>query len=792
MTSAARTCAGHELRHRWRAHLALAATVAVVGGTALAVLAGAHRTSTALDRYVTYARATPDSFAIVGPGTDRVEQVAALPQVDQLTVLRQYALTGPDPGVFVPIGASLDGNFGTRFLRSRVIEGRRADPAAPEEVSVNETQARLLGVTVGDTLTLTAWAPDQIDDLQSGDGAPDPSGPVVRLEVTGITRNVGDVAAATDDPSVLVLTPAFDRRYHDRVGSFPGYLVAASLRRGDADIDAFDASVREIYEGGPAPQFQPVTGFTGLRSSLRVLSVGLALFGGAIAAAGLVALALATTRHIGGGAADDAVRRHLGMTRSARVASLALPLLTAGGAGAIAGVGVAVVASSQFPIGLGRRAEPSPGLRVDPAVLGVGALAIVLAVFLLAAVAGWRLTARTDAGRRIELVGERSRSLSAAARAGGMRPTATMGVQMATDPGRGRHAVPVRPAIVGAAVGAAGLVATLVFGASLDRLVASPERWGWGWDAAVTGSPAVRAALADHDGDVAAVARGTFVKLVIAGQAVDSVALDPRKGSIEPTVVAGRPPRAADEVVLGATTLSRRGLHIGDTVEAESPSGPQELRIVGRGVFPTLDDPVALADGAALTAAGIARLDDPTDSEGFHRLILRWAPGVDQQAADAWLSEAAGDAPTVARLPGEIQRLTQVDRLPEMLAGFLVALAVVAVAHAALSIPRRRQRELGVLAAIGFTPAQLRGVLCWQAATLAAIGLVLGVPAGVVIGRLAWSATASDLGVASDIAVPWGPLVVAGAATVLLLALAGLLAGQRVSRQHPAQALRAE
>lgn len=792
MTGAARICAGHELRRHWRAHLGLAALVAVVGGTVLAVFAGAHRTSTALDRLVAYSRTTPDSFAVVGPGDGRIAQVAALPQVDEVAVLRQYALTTADGNAYVPVAASVDGSFGTRLLRALVIDGRRADPAATDEVTLNENQARLLHATVGDTLTLDSWTPDQVDELQNGDGAPDPSGPEVTLEVTGITRTAADVASASDDVGVIVLTPGFDRSNQNRIGTFPGYLVAASLHQGDADVDAFDAAVRDIYADGPTPQFQPVTGVSGLQSSLRVLSVGLAIFGVAVAAAGLVALTLATTRQIGGGAADDSVRRDLGLTRGQRVATLVLPLLATGLAGALAGVLLAAAVSSRFPIGLGRRAEPSPGVRIDVPVLALGALAILTAALLLALVAGWRLTTRNEASRRVELATARPRSLSALARAAGARPTATVGVQMATEPGRGSGAVPVRPALIGAAVGTAGLVATLVFGASLDQLVSSPDRWGWGWDAAVTGSPAVRAALAAHDRDVAAVAVGTFVKLVIAGQAVDSEAFDPRKGSIEPTVVAGRPPRAPDEVVLGATTLSRRGLHIGDTVRAEGPSGPQTLRIVGRGVFPTVDDPAALADGAALTASGIARLDDPTDSEGYHRLLVRWAAGVDRQAAEGWLARAAGEPPGEARLPGEIQRLTQVDRLPQVLAGFLVALAVVAVGYAALSVPRRRRRELGVLEAIGFTRTQLRAVLCWQAATLATIGLVLGIPAGFVIGRLAWSATASGLGVATDIAVPWGLLLIAGAATVVLLAGAGLLAGRPLARSHPADHLRAE
>lgn len=40
---AVRVCAGNELRRHWRAHLALVVLVVIVGGTVLAVAAGARR-----------------------------------------------------------------------------------------------------------------------------------------------------------------------------------------------------------------------------------------------------------------------------------------------------------------------------------------------------------------------------------------------------------------------------------------------------------------------------------------------------------------------------------------------------------------------------------------------------------------------------------------------------------------------------------------------------------------------------------------------------------------------------
>ena len=93
--------------------------------------------------------------------------------------------------------------------------------------------------------------------------------------------------------------------------------------------------------------------------------------------------------------------------------------------------------------------------------------------------------------------------------------------------------------------------------------------------------------------------------------------------------------------------------------------------------------------------------------------------------------------------------MRRIDGLPLALAAFVAAVALVAVGFALVSAGRRRRRELAVLRTLGFLGRQLRAVLAWQATTVAFIGLVVGVPLGLVIGRLVWSTVADELGVAS-------------------------------------------
>lgn len=789
---AARVCARHDLRRHWRSHLALGVLVAIVGGTVLAVTAGAHRTSTSFDRFLTYSNPA-DVFVSVGPSDEgHLDQVAALPQVDHFDALYQYAIQADSGDVFVPFGASVDGTIGIEFGRPRILEGRLPTADAADEMAINTVQSDLLGVGVGDTLTAPSFAPDQMDALRGGDQSIAPEGPTVTLQVVGITVDPSDVGRAADDPGVAVLTPAFDHAYHDRIGTFVGYLFAATLVDG-ADVDTFMADAQAVYGETAQLQLQPTgTIDAPLRSSLRVLTFGLLLFAAAVVLAGVVALALATTRQAGTEADADAVRRDLGMTRWSRVATLTMPMTVVAVGGALAAVTIAAAVSARFPIGLARQLEPDPGTSIDVPILVAGAALIALVMVGLATLASARVVARAGQPDRAALGSSRPRSLASAAASTGFGPTVVTGVRLATEPGRGRTAVPVRPAMLGAVLGVTGLVATLVFSATLDQLVSSPERWGWSWDVSFPDTDTVRAGLTAQRDDIDAMADAAYVPVVINGDAVNALGLAPTKGSIDPVVVAGRPPRGPDEVVLGADTLARENVAIGDIVTAESPSGPQELSIVGRGVFPSVEDRLPLADGAALTLAGIERLDDPENPQGVHRVVVRWRDAADSDAATAAVSTAGDEDPQLPRLPAEVERVTQVDRLPELLAGFLVLLAVLAVGHATLTLTTRRRAELGMLATIGFVRRQLRSTLGWQSATAALIGLVLGIPAGIIVGRLAWVATAASLGVAEDITVPTRLLLLTALVTLALLSAVGLVAGARVGRRHPALALRAE
>ena len=119
-------------------------------------------------------------------------------------------------------------------------------------------------------------------------------------------------------------------------------------------------------------------------------------------------------------------------------------------------------------------------------------------------------------------------------------------------------------------------------------------------------------------------------------------------------------------------------------------------------------------------------------------------------------------------------------------------LAVGALLHVSSTVLRRRRRDLAVLRALGFTRRQSRACLGWQATTLAAIGLLVGVPLGVILGRMVWRAVADQTPMIYVPPTAVLALVVAVPAALVVANLLAALPGHRAAHLRPAEVLRTE
>ena len=142
--------------------------------------------------------------------------------------------------------------------------------------------------------------------------------------------------------------------------------------------------------------------------------------------------------------------------------------------------------------------------------------------------------------------------------------------------------------------------------------------------------------------------------------------------------------------------------------------------------------------------------------------------------------------------PTPIAQLRDVRVLPIALAVFLILLALGAVGHALATAVRRRQIDVAVLRAVGMTRWQSRGLVVTQASVLAVLGLLLGVPLGVALGRTTWRAVADYTPLEYVPPVALLALLLVGPLALLVANLLAAWPGQQVARLRIAQVLRAE
>jgi predicted lysophospholipase L1 biosynthesis ABC-type transport system permease subunit len=81
--------------------------------------------------------------------------------------------------------------------------------------------------------------------------------------------------------------------------------------------------------------------------------------------------------------------------------------------------------------------------------------------------------------------------------------------------------------------------------------------------------------------------------------------------------------------------------------------------------------------------------------------------------------------------------------------------------------------------------------VCAQSTTIAVVSIMVGVPLGIVVGRVAWNALVDSIGAVAEPVFPAvGALLVP--VLVVFAALIGVVPGRWAARARPATVLRAE
>ncbi len=142
--------------------------------------------------------------------------------------------------------------------------------------------------------------------------------------------------------------------------------------------------------------------------------------------------------------------------------------------------------------------------------------------------------------------------------------------------------------------------------------------------------------------------------------------------------------------------------------------------------------------------------------------------------------------------PAEIVDYRTIGSTPGLLAGALTLAAAAALGLTLVASVRRRERDLATLKALGFTRRQLLSTVCWQASILVGIGVIIGVPLGIVLGRGSWMLFARDIYVVPQPSVPVLSLVLVGVGALVFANLVATVPGRIAARTPAATVFRSE
>ncbi len=839
MSRATLRLVSYRFRTTWRQKLGglitLFLLVGLVGGLAMASVAAARRTASSFTTY--WASTNPSDLVgatgVLNPAiglkdgynAPAVAKIKRLPHVTQVQSqsgidflpLQRNGEPLNAPNFYPPSAGNGYGSVdGLYFDQDRVtvVQGRRADPRLADELMLSAEGAAALGVHVGSVLPIGIYTNAQTTLPGFGTASVKP---VRTLDerVVGIfvfpTSIIEDAVDASSIPNNL-FTPALTSQL---LSCCVNYTETGIRVRGDpADIGAVAARISKIVLPGFPPFASTSAGSVAkAQRAIKPEAVALGAFGAIVAVAALLIAAQLIGRQLRRGAEDRDVLRALG-TGTIGTSTDGLPgILGAIVFGALLAVVVAVLLSPLAPLGPVRAVYPYPGMSFDWTVIGFGVVVLVVGLSAAAILLGWLGAPHRE--RRRERPSTGRASLAARLTTGvGLPAPAVTGARFALESRGQRDPVPVGSTILGAVLAIVAVVATVTFGASLNSLVSHPALYGWNWNyLLVSGGDIPQGhltSLLDHDRYVSQWSGIYTTALSMDGQTIPVLGENPGT-AVAPPVLSGQGLESANQVVLGALTLTQLHKVVGDTVEVSSGSGPpRRLHIVGTAAMPVLGSSggphLEMATGAVVASQLLPAVDrNPFDNpiQGPNAVLVRLKSGYTQAAELHSLQKIAQATSNTANFgvavqgvesfrPAEIVNYRSLGDTPVFLGAGLAAGAIAALTLTLAASVRRRRRDLAVLKTLGFTKQQLASTIAWQATIVALIGTVVGVPVGIALGRWLWDVFARNIHAVPYPTVPVVLITVITLATIVLANVVATVPGRNAARTSTAILLRYE
>ncbi len=821
-------------RIRSGGYLTIVLLVGLLGGLAMASVAGARRTQSS---FATLEARTNSSqlFGLTGvynptigqtgysPSlTKTLEHLRYVKDVKSLVDMNLLILNSKGEPILASEGQSMTGSVnGEQFAQDTLLitNGRRPNPKRINEYAMDASTAKLLGLHLGETSTFVAYSNDEVGLLNSlsPQQALKKLKPILKVRVTLVSTGAIQPADLLQDQvdqgggsaSIILFTPKLTK--HLLTCCINTSLVAVQLVGGTAHQNQVESEIAKVLPKGLPFDFHEVSQTVNTaEQTLRPESIALGVFGLIAALAMLVIAGQVISRRLRFNAADLAVIRALGATPTTTAVDGLVGIVLSIAAGSILAGLVAVALSPVGLIGPVRPYVPH-GVNADWTVIGLGVAVAALSLLTLAVAVALRVVPRRSSVLE-RLAKVRGSSAARVAANASLPVAAVTGIRLALEPGSGRNAVPVRSAILGTVFALVIVTSTVTFGASLHTLVAKPALYGWNWTYEMNGGgglgdipTAGSNTLLAQDKYVSAWSDVSFGFLKIDGQNVSVMGASPY-AEVGPPILSGHGFDAENQIVLGTATLNQLHKKVGQTVVVKAGTTKTTLRIVGTATLPTIgvagSTHLEMGSGAVLwyqlIPAAQRNLFDVTP--GPNAILVRVKPGSNRRAAFHSLSAILvklggnnnGAQTQSVQRPAQIVNYGSLGSTPVVLGAALAVGAVVAMGLTLITSVRRRRRDLALLKTLGFTRRQLAAAIAWQSSVATAIGTAIGVPLGVVLGRFLWDLFAHEIYAVPSPTVPILSVVAIVLSALVLANLVAAIPGRLAARTSTALLLRAE
>ncbi len=814
------------LRHRWTSYVSLVLFIALLGGAAMGTIAGARNTESSFTRLIAEHNSSqlfvpiqvynPQAGFDSGYSAAAIEKVRRLPHViDVESMVGLNAFPLGTHGQMVPgdNGFSPNGSVdGLEFDQDRLIltQGRMPNPDVVDQFVADEGTVRDFGWHLDQMVTFDYYTNKA--SVASADTGPKVAGHFkVRLVGIGAIQVGNLVQDQVDnlDLQITLFTPALTRKYLACCAA--DTIVGIQLKDGNR----YDAQVTNAYQhlfpkiGAPAQNEPSVE--SRVAGSIRPEALALGIFGLVIALAALAIASQLIARIIRRIANEARILRAMGANPRTTFMDGLLGAATAIVIGSVLAVGVAIAVSPLAPIGPIR---PYLGAHVsaDWTVLGLGFAFFAVSLGVVTSL----LAFRAQPHHAIRRATRTSRSNTGPTRwAGnsGLPVAAVTGVGFALETGGGRRAVPMRSAILGAAIALIIVGATTTFATSLRTLVSSPQLYGWNWSAALNGGggvgdipTAIYKPLA-ADTDISATSNAYFANLLIDGLSVPVMGEDPGT-TIQPPILSGHDLQTAGQIVLGTSTLTTLHKSIGDTVIVTSKGTKRTtLRIVGTATLPAYGQAgqvhLEMGVGAVLnyTLIPLFKRDIYDLPPGPNAILVRYRPGVTAAQGKKSILHAievagggspAGNPLDQVERPAQIVDYRSLGSTPIELGAILCGGALVALGLTLLASVRRRRRDIALLKALGFSRRQVIVTVAVQSTIAVGLGVLIGLPVGILVGRTLWDVFANSIHAVPRVVIPTSTLLIIAAVALVLANVIAALPARLAAKTSPAILLRSE